>query len=204
MAQHRTAGQDDVGSEQRRRDHREERLRRNAARPAQQAAGEDEFRRERPGGVRPTPTVPRDGGTTRPRCPSWSETRRGCRPLAGFMTIAGDLTYRGAINKVRRELGQSWLRLVWDELPILAARSATFVPPSADWTQGRHPRQSVEEASPAPSRMGRPHRHSPARERPFDGLGVSRMALPRCSAIVHHCGAEDQGARGGRPVRPRT
>jgi len=62
------------------------------------------------------------------------------RPLADFMTTAGDLTYRGAINKARRELGQPRLRLVWDELPILAAWSPTLVPPSADWT---HPDVTV-------------------------------------------------------------
>lgn len=62
------------------------------------------------------------------------------RPLAQLMSTAGDLTYRGAINKARRELGQPRLRLVWDELPILAAWSPTLVPPSADWT---HPDVTV-------------------------------------------------------------
>ena len=62
------------------------------------------------------------------------------RPLAEFMSTAGDLTYRGAINKARRELGQPRLRLVWDELPILAAWSPTLVPPSADWS---HPDVTV-------------------------------------------------------------
>jgi UDP:flavonoid glycosyltransferase YjiC (YdhE family) len=62
------------------------------------------------------------------------------RPLAQLMSTAGDLTYRGAINQARRELGQSRLRLVWDELPILAAWSPTLVPPSADWA---HPDVTV-------------------------------------------------------------
>lgn len=62
------------------------------------------------------------------------------RPLAELVTTAGDLTYRGATNKARRELGQPRLRLVWDELPILAAWSPTLVPPSADWT---HPDVTV-------------------------------------------------------------
>lgn len=62
------------------------------------------------------------------------------RPLAQLMSAAGDLTYRGAINKARRELGQPRLRLVWDELPILAAWSPTLVPPSADWS---HPDVTV-------------------------------------------------------------
>lgn len=61
--------------------------------------------------------------------PSWLN-----RPLARLFTGAGDLLYRGAVNKARRELGQPRLTLIWEEMPVLAAWSPTLVPPSKDWT----------------------------------------------------------------------
>lgn len=67
--------------------------------------------------------------------PSWLN-----RPLARLFTGAGDLLYRGAVNKARRELGQPRLRLTWEEWPVLAAWSPTIVPPSKDWT---HPDVTV-------------------------------------------------------------
>ncbi len=67
--------------------------------------------------------------------PAWMN-----RPLAEFMATVGDLTYRGATNKARHELRQPRLRLVWEELPVLAAWSPTLVPPSADWS---HPDVTV-------------------------------------------------------------
>lgn len=67
--------------------------------------------------------------------PSWLN-----RPLAQFFTAAGDVLYRGAINKACRELGQPKLTLIWEDKPVLAAWSPTLVPPSADWT---HPDVTV-------------------------------------------------------------
>jgi UDP:flavonoid glycosyltransferase YjiC (YdhE family) len=176
------------------------------------------------------------------------------RPLAKLMTTAGDLTYRGAINRARRELGQPRLRLVWDELPILAAWSPTLVPPSADWT---HPDVTVTGPWLAPVGTdwqppdnltdfldsGEPpiyvgfgsmagtdtarlrdsilgglsgrrillsagwadltDTHLPDNVQPM-GWAPHEWVFPRCSAIMHHCGAgtTHQAARAGVPSIP--
>ena len=62
------------------------------------------------------------------------------RTLATAMQRVGDVSYRGAIKGARRALGQSALRLVWEELPILAAWSPTLVPASPDWD---HPNVTI-------------------------------------------------------------
>lgn len=176
------------------------------------------------------------------------------RPLAQLMSTAGDLTYRGAINKARRELGQPRLRHVWNELPILAAWSPTLVPQSADWT---HPDVTVTGAWLPPVDAewqppddladfldsGEPPIYvgfgsmagtdtTRLRDAILDGLSDRRVLLsagwadltdthlpdnvhsmgwaphgwlfPRCSAIVHHCGAgtTHQAARAGVPSIP--
>ena len=62
------------------------------------------------------------------------------RPLADLVSATGDLFYRSAINKARRDLGQPRLQLAWESLPILAAWSPTLLPAASDWT---HPNVTI-------------------------------------------------------------
>ncbi len=62
------------------------------------------------------------------RTPRWLN-----RPLATLAVRAGDLSFTGGVNRVRRELGRPPLKVVWDEVPILMAWSPTVLPAASDW-----------------------------------------------------------------------
>lgn len=177
------------------------------------------------------------------------------RPLGTLILRAADLTFTRGINRARRELGRSPLGVVWDEVPILMAWSATLLPAASDWThpdftitgawylptppEWQPPVDLVEflDAGDPPIYVGFGSMSgfgdaTALRDRILEGLSGHRVLLsagwagltdgalpdnvhpigpvphdwlfPRCSAIVHHCGAgtSHQAARSGVPSLP--
>ena len=73
------------------------------------------------------------------------------RPSASAIAWLGDLTFRRGVNRARRELGHTPLRLKWDELPIVLAWSPTLVPASTDWTHPDRPSPGSGGCRPIPT-----------------------------------------------------
>lgn len=184
------------------------------------------------------------------RTPRWLN-----RPLATLIAKLGDVMFSRGVNQIRRELGRSPLRIVWNEVPILMAWSPTLLPAARDWTHpdftvtgawhlptpaGWQPPAGLAEfldAGDPPAYVGFGSMSgfsaaSSLRDRILDGLSGRRVLLasgwagltdtalpgdvhpvgdiphdwlfPRCSVVVHHCGAgtSQQAARSGVPTIP--
>lgn len=184
------------------------------------------------------------------------------RPLASAMISIMWRSYRGPINRVRREMGHPPARRMWDDYLSLCAFSPTLVPPPADWEWASgfsvtgdwhppidHPTLGWANWQPDPelevflaagekpvyvgfgSMVGFGHEDR-VRDTILKGLAGRRVLLaggwagldhgdlpenvhpvgrvphdwlfPRCSAVIHHCGAGTTHAavRAGVPVIP--